>query len=52
MDLAYKRQSVEASCMQQKQSTSDGGGVVVVVVDAPQCPGSVVTSEQQQWPAD
>ena len=50
MDLSYKRQSLEASCMQQKQSTSDGGGVVVV--DAPQCPGSVVTSEQQQWPAD
>ena len=50
MDLSYKRQSLEASCMQQKQSTSAGGGVVVV--DAPQCPGSVVTSEQQQWPAD
>ena len=40
----------QSSCMQQIRAavSSAGGGVV----DAPQCPGSVVTTEQQQWPAD
>ena len=43
----------QSSCMQQiRAAVSSAGGGVVVVVDAPQCPGSVVTSEQQQWPAD
>ena len=44
----------QSSCMQQIRAavSSAGGGVVVVDMDAPQCPGSVVTSEQQQWPAD
>ena len=42
----------QSSCMQQIRAAVSSAGGGVVVVDAPQCPGSVVTSEQQQWPAD